>query len=236
MKKLWLIFVAAIMIVASALVVFAGDYTIYEHDWNSDYNKGTVRIEWSKCEESTKYKVVVHHKALDSSRAAAGKVVLQKTVSGNKLDITDLIYAKGKGLYTYAITPVKSPHALDDMVVSDSEFEADTEFVNRVRARYDDPSYYNTGWVRTPNGWSYQEMGITVTSAWRQIGGYWYYFNHNGDMLTGWQHIGSRWYYLTPVQGQGGYPMGACWMSRTTPDGYTVNASGEWVINGVPQN
>lgn len=237
MKKPALAVLAAVMIIASAIVVFAGEYTVYDHDWNSNYDNGTVRIEWEKCDSSTKYKVIVFRKGLNSSKAGFGTQVLTKTVSGNKLDVTDVIRNKGTGLYSYSITPTKSPDPLDDMAVSTEEFEADADFVKRARSYSTgsvEPGSGN-GWARTPNGWCYLENGDFVRNAWRNISGYWYYFNGSGDMLTGWQLISHKYYYLTPVQGQGGYPQGACWMNRTTPDGYTVNINGEWTVNGVVQ-
>lgn len=238
MKKTALLLTALVLILASAFVVFAGEYSIYDHTWNSDYGKGRLSIEWEKCDWPTKYKVVVHRKGLNSSRQDVGTKVFSKTVSGKKIDVTGLIWQKGTGIYTYAITPVSSPSPLDDMVVGD-EFEADAGFVDRVRMQSVNPdnpgSLTNVRWVKTPTGWAYEEGGQRVTSAWRMVDGFWYYFNGNGDMLTGWQWIGSRCYYLNPVENAGGYPLGACWMNRTTPDGYQVNSSGEWVVNGIPQ-
>ena len=57
-------------------------------------------------------------------------------------------------------------------------------------------------------------------------------------MMTGWQWIkGSdgitRCYYLNPVSDN---TLGACFMGPgTTPDGYTVDASGAWTVNGIVQ-
>ena len=45
--------------------------------------------------------------------------------------------------------------------------------------------------------------------------------NQVGAMLTGWQQIGGKWYYFNTS--------GALLTNTTTPDGYTVNANGEWV-------
>ena len=56
-------------------------------------------------------------------------------------------------------------------------------------------------------------------------------------MLKGWQRIPGaddkyKWYYLNPEPGS---LQGACFVNTTTPDGYTVNEKGEWVVNGVVQ-
>lgn len=65
----------------------------------------------------------------------------------------------------------------------------------------------------------------------------WFYFDRNGYMLTGWQHIIDsdgilRWYYFNPVNDG---TLGACLLDGVTPDGYTVNASGAWTVDGVVQ-
>ena len=45
--------------------------------------------------------------------------------------------------------------------------------------------------------------------------------NNSGTMQTGWQQVGGKWYFLNPS--------GELLTNATTPDGYTVNANGEWV-------
>jgi len=90
------------------------------------------------------------------------------------------------------------------------------------------------GWKENVNGtWSYLVNGSAVKSAWKNIGGFWYYFDSYGNMQSGWQRIGGAWYYLEPNKnGSAGYKYGASWMNATTPDGYTVNGSGQWTVNG----
>lgn len=239
MKKYAIAIIAAMMIVASAFAAFASEYRIMDHYWDVNYTTGTVAIRWEKCEYTTKYKVEVFRKGLNSSKAGVGTKVLTKTITGTRLNITDTIVKKGTGQYSYCITPTYSPDPLDDMAVSDEEFEADSAFIQKIVKTSVDPntpgSLTSYRWMKTPTGWAYQEGGVNVTNAWRLLGGFWYYFNGNGDMLTGWQKIGGRYYYLNPIEGQGGYPQGACWINGTTPDGYSVNGNGEWTVNGIPQ-
>ena len=60
-----------------------------------------------------------------------------------------------------------------------------------------------------------------MRTGWHKVGGDWYYFDGSGAMQTGWKQVGGKWYYLDKS--------GALLTNTTTPDGYTVNANGEWV-------
>lgn len=65
----------------------------------------------------------------------------------------------------------------------------------------------------------------------------WYLFDGAGKMLTGWVWVKgtdgiSRCYYLNPVSNG---TRGACYLDGKTPDGWMVNASGAWAVNGVVQ-
>lgn len=63
-------------------------------------------------------------------------------------------------------------------------------------------------WKQDNTGWWYQEdNGSYPTNSWKWINGKCYYFDSNGYMLA----------------------------STTTPDGYTVDATGAWTVNGVVQ-
>lgn len=63
-------------------------------------------------------------------------------------------------------------------------------------------------WKQDNTGWWYQEdNGSYPTNSWKWINGRCYYFDSNGYMLA----------------------------STTTPDGYTVDATGAWTVNGVVQ-
>ena len=62
-----------------------------------------------------------------------------------------------------------------------------------------------------------------------------YYLNKlsdgtRGKMLTGWQWIDGKCYYFSQVSdGKKGHLV----KDMITPDGYTVNANGEWTVNGT---
>lgn len=65
-----------------------------------------------------------------------------------------------------------------------------------------------SSWQQNTTGWWYQEdNGSYPVNTWKWIDGKCYYFDGNGYMLS----------------------------NTTTPDGYQVDASGAWVVNGVVQ-
>lgn len=64
--------------------------------------------------------------------------------------------------------------------------------------------------------------------GWQLIGGHWYYFESSGRMATGWRWVNGRCYCLA-------WPDGRMYSDTVTPDGYTVDASGAWTLDGVVQ-
>ena len=103
-----------------------------------------------------------------------------------------------------------------------------------------DGSYPKNSWgYEAYNGKSYWyyflDSGYMAT-GWVDVNGSKYYLFPNSDgwkgrMLTGWQWIDGNCYYLDS-QGQN---EGALYRSTTTPDGFTVDLEGRWVVNGAVQ-
>ena len=103
-----------------------------------------------------------------------------------------------------------------------------------------DGSYPKNSWgYEAYNGKSYWyyflDSGYMAT-GWVEVNGSKYYLFPNSDgwkgrMLTGWQWIDGNCYYLDP-QGQN---EGALYRNTTTPDGFTVDTEGRWVVNGAVQ-
>ena len=98
------------------------------------------------------------------------------------------------------------------------------------------------GWSKKDGQWVYQlEDGSHIVNEWKQINGTWYRFDNSGVMQTGWVKENGTWYYLNKSGAmQTGWvndndkwyyldQTGALAIRITTPDGYTVNADGEWV-------
>ena len=103
-----------------------------------------------------------------------------------------------------------------------------------------DGSYPKNSWgYEAYNGKSYWyyflDSGYMAT-GWIEVNGSKYYLFPNSDgwkgrMLTGWQWIDGNCYYLD-TQGQN---EGALYRNSTTPDGFTVDSEGRWVVNGAVQ-
>ncbi|MDO5406678.1 MAG: hypothetical protein Q4F28_05040 [Eubacteriales bacterium] len=72
---------------------------------------------------------------------------------------------------------------------------------------------------------------MTMTSfaaEWKQDQVGWWYQNDDGSYLKdGWSWVDGRCYYFDGN--------GYCLLNTTTPDGYTVDASGAWTVDGVVQ-
>ena len=104
-----------------------------------------------------------------------------------------------------------------------------------------DGSYPKNSWgYEAYNGKSYWyyflDSGYMAT-GWVEVNGSKYYLFPNSDgwkgrMLTGWQWIDGNCYYLDS-QGQN---EGALYRNSTTPEGFTVDAEGRWVVNGAVQS
>ncbi len=72
-------------------------------------------------------------------------------------------------------------------------------------------------------------MSMTAFAGqWKQDTTGWWYQNDDGSYFNGgWNWIDGKCYYFTTE--------GYCLINTTTPDGYTVDGSGAWTINGVVQ-
>ena len=130
--------------------------------------------------------------------------------------------------------------------------------------RNDNTSY--AGWIRTASGWYYaRQEDHGLVTGWQVINGKRYYFNQAGEgieglmrmgwyqdrsgawyffdnrdgsgtegqLVTGWQWIDGRCYYFDQADGA---EAGKMYANTMTPDGYRVNADGQWVDgNGITQ-
>lgn len=74
-------------------------------------------------------------------------------------------------------------------------------------------------------------LGMAMTSLaaeWKQDETGWWYQNDDGSYLKdGWHWVDGRCYYFDGN--------GYCLINTSTPDGYTVDASGAWTVDGVVQ-
>ena len=84
-----------------------------------------------------------------------------------------------------------------------------------------DSGAMQTGWVKDKGTWYYLNDSGAMQIGWVKENGTWYYLNQSGSMETGWFTVSDKWYYANES--------GALVINTTTPDGYTVNADGEWV-------
>ena len=80
------------------------------------------------------------------------------------------------------------------------------------------------------NTWAY------IVNPWNDNKPAWFIFDENGKMLTGWKLIfynGSYKFFYFHEASDG--CRGECQLGGITPDGYTVDETGAWTVNGVVQ-
>ena len=109
---------------------------------------------------------------------------------------------------------------------------------------FDDKSNMMTGWYKDSrtNKWYYlnpqagANNGKMLTSWFKTADGsinnkeYWYLADSSsGAIYKGWVLIGGKWYYFAPANMPDGRPEGSLYTNTTTPDGYKVDANGEWI-------
>ena len=87
--------------------------------------------------------------------------------------------------------------------------------------------------VAEQDGAHWYHFGSTglMDTGWLELDGkrYYLYANHDGAagrMLTGWQLLDGKWYYFSTASDA---TLGALLTNTVTPDGYLVNALGEWI-------
>ncbi len=103
---------------------------------------------------------------------------------------------------------------------------------------FDDKSNMVTGWYRDAktNTWYFlsteagKNNGKMLMGWLKDAKGDWYFLDpESGAMRRGWNLIGDKWYYFATSNTADGRAEGSLYVNTTTPDGYKVNANGEWV-------
>jgi hypothetical protein len=84
--------------------------------------------------------------------------------------------------------------------------------------RFDEASFMVTGWYQDTDGNRYYLNPVSDGTL--------------GGMVTGWRWIDGKCYYF---QKNSDGTKGALIKNTVTPDGYQVNESGEWIVDGVVQ-
>ena len=259
-----LIAAAAAVMLLSAFTAYADEdpknYDIEEAYWNADSFSGAI-AEWDEAESKTSYKVHLYKgsKSIGEWKSASGTRhnFTSDIISHGTGEYYFLVYSV-KGGKDNTMT------ASDTLVVGNgSNADISMDMLKNAKSNTSQgavavipqssagqsvpgagpgvgPGSGNSYWQQNGDGsWSYLVNGQYVVNNWYQVNGLWYYFDANGRMMTGWTWIRSndgvsRCYYLEP-QANSIMPQGACYMNRITPDGYSVDGSGAWVVNGVVQ-
>ena len=84
-------------------------------------------------------------------------------------------------------------------------------------------TYVKSSWLQDKGLWYFFDSKGVMQSGWIIDKGNWYYLNDSGAMHTGWILYNNIWYYLDSS--------GKMLSDTRTPDGYYVNAKGEYIGN-----
>lgn len=99
-------------------------------------------------------------------------------------------------------------------------------------------------WAKDAAGkWSFSDGTKTYKSTWALVKNpaakgatQWFFFDENGHIATGWVWIkGADGITRCYCFGTSGDFEGALYMNGKTPDGYYVDSTGAWTVNGVVQ-
>lgn len=212
--------------------------------WSSNGNAS-----WNRAYNAKKYeiKVVRNDSTINSE---------ELTTTNTNIDC--LKYINNTGNYKFKVRAVNSDKKKSQWVESE-EWTVTESILQNLDAAWDsgtgksiaegkrEPGIVEstTGWIKDTTGWWYKNLdGTYTTNNWQQINNKWYYFNDKGYMATGWLQLGDKWYYLEPANESGEMKTGwinvnekwyclredgSMYSNTTTPDGYRVNESGEWL-------
>ena len=234
MKNLFKVFVVSfIFVLALSCTVFAKTDT--DRDYSLEYvnieeQGGIVSVSWEPAANySTTYTLII---TWTSSRTGNEKKLKGKQLgySQRSCIISHDIAAKGPGTYSVEVRPDKDKAAgatSDDLEVDGAMFGRIQGYVASNKTA--EQTAAQDKWVKDAGGnWHLYREGAPIVNSWANTGGRWYLFDAAGNMLTGWQQNNKKWYYLEPI-GNSEYPQGALYVDTETPDGYRVNANGEYV-------
>ena len=141
----------------------------------------------------------------------------------------------GCSAVSYAVGSPETPHVYYSSASSVKAAYVDVTDGNAVHGTWSYDAAADTWTCKRNDGTQMAGGWFLVRSADGKA--QWYLFDEAGKMLTGWVWTKSangtvRCYYLNPVSN--GF-RGACYLNGKTPDGWMVDASGAWTVNGVVQ-
>lgn len=204
---------------------------------------------WDKAYKAKKYEIRISR---NDSTISSGEL----TTTATSFDLVK--YINNTGNYRFKVRAINSNYTSNwvessEWAVTDEILKTlDTVWEEQKQQGASGPSadeYWSpgkikgtTGWIQDSTGWWYRNLdGGYTTNNWQFIDNKWYYFDNVGYMRTGWLQLGDKWYYLNTSgdMATGWINLndkwyclkadGSMYSNTTTPDGYKVNASGEWI-------
>lgn len=225
---------AAVLCVAAQATVFAGPYKVTKA---VAYQEGQgIFVQW----ETTAKTPCLLWLIKGASAGSSGKALLATKMSAETsiYDITHKIQDHGAGDYCIKIEPTMSCTPMEDSMTSNT-IKVTQEMIGQSEATYVTVPV-TAGPGNQPGKWTWEKDGSrhyrngdgTIPTGWLNINGSWYLFDGAGKPLTGWHWVKAangkeRCYYM-------GYD-GVCAINTITPDGYSVNNDGAWIVQDIIQ-
>lgn len=199
---------------------------LYWSDEYGDENQG-LYANWDDVDDASSYLVYVYR--TDSNWSSFTKAGEVKT-SDNMVNLANKTNKNGI-YYFYVMAIGRGDYSNSDW----SEMSDGMRVRNYTDTYYYYDDYYDYYDIQSgPSNEGYTptttSSGVITGYGWQQTNGRWWYSTSpvgTSWYKNGWQWIDGKCYYF----GQDGY----MYANTTTPDGYTVNASGQWTVNGVVQ-
>ena len=147
-------------------------------------------------------------------------------VVGSKKNTTETTYDFGTamlkaGAYYYRVRGVGADGTAEGLLTDSEEFVRSSNGGSTGTGNGSQTAQAGSWQTNETGKWWQRADGTWPYSQWELINNQWFFFNDTGYMVTGWVDWNGKRYYLGPE--------GDMWVNRQTPDGFTLNSSGEMI-------
>lgn len=169
-------------------------------------------------QKSDSYRVTINHKKVTlPGNTSSNTITTRRPNSGG--NAASSTHSSGGSANTSSINPSRQ----QTTSVTKPSITSGTWSKNSTgwRLRLSNGAYASSQWANIGGKWYILGQDGYMLTGWQKVNGVWYLMGTDGDMKVGWNLVNGKWYYMDST--------GAMLENTTTPDGYVVGASGEWI-------